>query len=73
MAWALHWAGIHNLIHYLDDFLFMGTPDSEEGAHILALALRIFQILGFPVAPHKTEGHPIGHRCHGAAFACGED
>ena len=56
MAWALHWAGIHNLIHYLDDFLFMGTPDSEEGAHILALALRIFQILGFPVAPHKTEG-----------------
>ena len=35
MAWALHWAGIRNLIHYLDDFLFMGTPGSEEGAHII--------------------------------------
>jgi hypothetical protein len=56
MAWALHWAGIRHLIHYLDDFLLMGAPDSEEGAQILDLALRTFQLLGIPVAAHKTEG-----------------
>ena len=56
VAWALHWAGIRHLIHYLDDFLLMGAPNTEEGAHILAIALRIFNILGIPVATHKTEG-----------------
>ena len=56
MAWALHWAGIRHLIHYLDDFLLMGAPNTEEGAHVLAIALRIFDILGIPVAAHKTEG-----------------
>ena len=53
MAWALHWAGIRHLTHYIDDFLFLGAPGTEEGAEILALALRIFQILGVPVAAHK--------------------
>ena len=56
MAWALHWAGIRHLTHYIDDFLFLGAPGMEEGAEILALALRIFQILGVPAAAHKTEG-----------------
>lgn len=53
MAWALHWAGIHHLIHYLDDFLLMGAPRTQEGAHILEIALRM---LGVPIAAHKTEG-----------------
>lgn len=56
MAWALHWAGIRHLIHYLDDFLLMGAPGTQEGAHILAIALRILEMLGVPVAAHKTEG-----------------
>ena len=31
IAWALHCAGIQHQIHYLDDFLFMGAPNSEQG------------------------------------------
>jgi hypothetical protein len=56
MAWALHWAGI--LIHYLDDFLLMGAPNSEEGAQILHLAIRTFQLLGIPVTAQKWRVPP---------------
>ena len=31
IAWALHLAGINRQIHYLDDFLFMATPNTHEG------------------------------------------
>ena len=48
--------GVDNSIHYLDDFLFVGTPDCEECANHLATALRICIKLGFPVAPEKIEG-----------------
>lgn len=56
ITWALHCAGINNQIHYLDDFLFMGAPDTEEGAQALAIAQEVLQHLGVPVAAHKTEG-----------------
>ena len=56
LAWALHWAGIQHQIHYLDDFLFMVAPGTDNGAHVLALARRVLQHLGVPVAVHKTEG-----------------
>ena len=49
LAWALHRAGILHLIHYLDDFLLMGAPDTDEGARVLELALTIFECLGIPV------------------------
>ena len=29
-AWVLHCQGIRFLLHYLDDFLFVGTPSSQE-------------------------------------------
>ena len=56
IAWALHCAGIQHQIHYLDHFLFMGAPNSEEGAQALATALSVLEYLGVPVAEHKTEG-----------------
>lgn len=56
IAWALHCAGIQHLIHYLDDFLFICAPNTEDGRKALALALCILQFLGVPVAAHKTEG-----------------
>ena len=46
LAWALHWAGIENQIHYLDDFLLMVTPNSDEGAYVPEKALRLFEHLG---------------------------
>ena len=56
IAWALHCAGIRHQIHYLDDFLFMGAPNTNEGTSILGTALRVLEDLGVPVANHKTEG-----------------
>ena len=56
IAWALHRAGIQCQLHYLDDFLFMGAPNTGEGAQALSVALRVFHHLGVPVAHHKTEG-----------------
>lgn len=56
IAWALQCAGIEHQIHYLDDFLFIGAPNTDEGARALAIALRILEYLGVPVAVHKTEG-----------------
>ncbi len=56
IAWALHCAGVQHQLHYLDDFLLLGAPDTEEGATVLSIALEVFRSLGIPVATHKTEG-----------------
>ena len=56
MVLALHMAGIEHLIYYLDDFLFLVAPQTNEGTHIHSLALNVFARLGVPVALHKTEG-----------------
>ena len=55
----LHCAGIKHQIHYLDDFLFMGAPDTEEGAPALSIAQTVLQHLGIPIATHKREGPAI--------------
>ena len=56
IAWVLHGAGIERLIHYLDDFLFVGSPNTDEAAQAKEIALRVLEHLGVPVAAHKTEG-----------------
>ena len=56
VSWVLHCAGIQHQLHYLDDFLFLGAPDTEEGARALAIALEVLRFLGILVAVHKTEG-----------------
>jgi len=44
------------VLHYLDDFLVVGRPGTEEGSEALAKLLEVFQVLGFPVATYKLEG-----------------
>ena len=56
MAWALFSRGIRFLLHYLDDFLFIVPPGSQEAACIKDVAITVFRDLGVPVAAHKTEG-----------------
>ena len=38
LAWVLHQAGVRDIIHYLDDFLFFGSPPSVEGSQTLTTA-----------------------------------
>lgn len=35
VAWVLHSEGIAHQLYYLDDFLFLGAPDSDEAARAL--------------------------------------
>ena len=56
MVWALYNAGIEHLFHYMDDFLFLVAPHSDDGAKVRSLAMSVFSKLGVPVALHKPEG-----------------
>ena len=56
VEWILRHQGIGCVIHYLDDFLLVGRPASEECAEALSTLLRVFSCLGLPVAIEKLEG-----------------
>ena len=56
VAWAIHCSGVRHQIHYLDNLLFLGAPDTEEAARALSTAPRVLDYLGLPVALHKMEG-----------------
>ncbi|KAL5494055.1 hypothetical protein EMCRGX_G015325 [Ephydatia muelleri] len=50
VANALEWAcrnnGVGNMLHYLDDFMVFGAPDSSECADYLMIVRSVFQRLG---------------------------
>ena len=43
-------------MHYLDDYLILGPPDSSECQRSLKRMLNCCKRLGIPIAQHKTEG-----------------
>lgn len=60
-AEALQWILQHNyglqwLIHYLDDYLIVGAPDSHSCGEHLQTFLRACTLLGIPVAMDKVDG-----------------
>ena len=56
IMWILREKGVKQALHYLDDFLIVGLPNSRECHIALASTLSTCEGLGFPVAPDKTEG-----------------
>lgn len=60
IADALEWVArenrVINIFHYLDDFLVVGAPGSEECQYGLSTLLGWTEWLGFPVAREKVEG-----------------
>ena len=56
LAWAMTIKGIRFLLHYLDDFFFVGPPSSPLCQHSLDTTVPLCSSLGLPVAPHKLEG-----------------
>ena len=56
LAWALDCSGIQHQIYSLDDFLLVLALNSDKGAHVLAVAIRVFEHLGEQVAVHIIEG-----------------
>ena len=56
IAWVLVNQGINHLLHYLDDFLLLVTPHSNQGEEVLRIAQQTLKTVGVPVAINKTQG-----------------
>ena len=56
LEWACQREGVHNSLHYLDDFLLIGSPRSHECANYLSILRSVFHKLGVEIAEHKTVG-----------------
>ena len=48
--------GLSDLVHYLDNFITLGPPDSSSCQQNLATALAVCKQLGLPLHPKKCEG-----------------
>ena len=56
LAWILEQQGVSNLMHYLDDFLTMGHPNSPECQGNLHTLIQVCHLLNVPLATQKVEG-----------------
>ena len=59
LLWILASQDRVDVIHYLDDFLLFGAPESRQCDDALCRALARCAHLGVPVAPGKTEGPSV--------------
>ena len=55
LAWCMMCEGVSHFLHYLDDF-FCPPCQAQDCGQSLAVAVRLCQDLGFPVAPDKVVG-----------------
>ena len=56
LEWVLHNRGACDMIHYLDDYLFIRTPGSGDCVTTLQLAEKTCAELGVPLVMEKCEG-----------------
>ena len=55
--WILvNWYGVRHLLHYLDDFLTTGPPDSPICSNNLNSMLSVCECIDAPIKSSKTEG-----------------
>lgn len=55
LEWILH-QGVSFLLHYLDNFLTMGGPQSQACQGNLNIIVQVCQLLNIPLALEKVEG-----------------
>jgi len=56
LSWILQQQQVSPLLHYLDDFLTMGPPQSPTCFNNLRVIKDICSMLGIPLALEKVEG-----------------
>ena len=56
LEWVVRSRGVRSIFHYIDDFIFIGAPQSDECAHSLRLLLSTSEVLGMLVSSDMTEG-----------------
>ena len=58
LEWILRHHGVSFLLHYQDDYLTMGPPQTQICQHNLRLLTEVCAMLGIPLALEKVEGPP---------------
>ena len=56
LEWVCRNEGVQEALHYLDDFMVFGAPDSSECSDYLLILRSVFWRLGVSIAEHKTAG-----------------
>ena len=56
LNWCLERAGVRFVSHYLDDFIIVAPPHSQECQVALGILDTVCGRLGVPMAPHKRDG-----------------
>ena len=56
LEWCIRQQGVALVEHYLDDYIVMGPPTTEQCHSDLQTLERVCGELGVPLAPHKREG-----------------
>ena len=56
IEWAVRQDGVSCVFHYLDDFLIVAEPGSDQCEEHLRILLAVFERLNVPIAPKKLEG-----------------
>ena len=56
LEWILLHLGVSVLLHYLDDYLTMGPPNTQICNQNLRLLIEVCTMLGIPLALEKVEG-----------------
>ena len=56
LEWILRQGGVRAVLHYLDDFLFLGALNTSECARALTITIATCAELGVPLAQEKIKG-----------------
>ena len=56
LLWILKTHGVSNIMHYLDDFITLGTPGSSQCESNRLIMSGLCELLGMPLAVDKCEG-----------------
>ena len=56
LEWIAHSRGAEHIAHYLDDFVMVGAPATNECRRSLDILMSACRELGVPIATHKCEG-----------------
>ena len=56
LEWIVRANGCQNILHYLDDFLVVVRPATDECSKYLEILISICTMLGIPLAEDKIEG-----------------
>ena len=56
LEWCVVQQGVRLIYHYLDDYVVLGSPGTEECGNYLFILQRVCHELGVPLAPEKQDG-----------------